>query len=559
MAKHGKRTRPLVVLLVIELLILAGGGILYGYLKISDTSLSELFNPSPAGDVISAFTEKALTAEQTGLNREEDKLNRKGEKYRKPLYQEMKRLMDLYSNEELSYDQLIRCMRSYRLFAEASGQADKYLSYADSIQAGREAYQEGIACAAKEDYAAALDCFKQVDSEDPIYSEKAEQEKEKMIRKLIENAPEKVNEYLCLYKIDEARALLGELLAAAPEDSALNGLQQTIDEYEAFQTELVEYTGPVEHVFTHCLIAFPELCYSSPSMTKSLDTDCITPHEFTLILENLYEKGYILIDINLLLDESGDRDRVAKLMLPRGKKPLILSVDDVVYDARKMHTGMVDKLVVDDRGRVLSYTKTAGGDEIYSYENEVFPIVDSFVREHPDFSFQGARGTLCLTGFQGIFGYRTQTGAPEGTDSEAEKEGALQVVAALKEEGWNFASHGYGHYHMDQIPFSKAEYDTTSWQAEVASLVGPTKVMAWPYGGHVRSGKLHELLYDTGFRIFCGVGAKPYLAQEPDGLGIFQDRKALDGYSLRNRREMYMYLFDTEAVWDPLRPREVTW
>ncbi|MFR5071844.1 MAG: polysaccharide deacetylase family protein [Bianqueaceae bacterium] len=219
---------------------------------------------------------------------------------------------------------------------------------------------------------------------------------------------------------------------------------------------------------------------------------------------------------------------------------------------------MVDKLVVDDRGRVLSYTKTAAGDEIYSYENEVFPIVDSFVREHPDFSFQGARGTLCLTGFQGIFGYRTQTGAPEGTDREAEKEGALQVVAALKEEGWNFASHGYGHYHMDQIEYSKVEYDTASWQAEVASLVGPTKVMVWPYGGHVRSGKIHELLYDTGFRIFCGVGAKPYLAREPDGLGIFQDRKALDGYSLRNRREMYLYLFDTEEVWDPLRPKDVS-
>ncbi|MBC8543359.1 polysaccharide deacetylase family protein [Bianquea renquensis] len=559
MAKRGKAARPLVVLLVIELLILAGGGILYGYLKISNTSLSELFNSRTAGDVISAFTEKALTAEQTGLNKEEGKLNRKGEKYRKPLYQEMKRIMDMYCNEELSYDQLVRCMRSYQLFAEASGQAGKYLSYANSIQAGREAYREGVAYAAKEDYTGALECFKRVDSEDPIYSEKAEQEKEKMIQKLIEIAPEKVNEYLCQYKIEEARAFVGELFAASPDDPALNGLDQTINEYEAFQTELVEYTGPVEHVFTHCLIAFPELCYSSPSMTKSLDTDCVTPHEFALILENLYEKGYILIDINLLLDESGEGDRVAKLMLPKGKKPLVLSVDDVVYDARKMHTGMVDKLVVDDRGRVLSYTKTAAGDEIYSYENEVFPIVDSFVREHPDFSFQGARGTLCLTGFQGIFGYRTQTGAPEGTDREAEKEGALQVVAALKEEGWNFASHGYGHYHMDQIEYSKVEYDTASWQAEVASLVGPTKVMVWPYGGHVRSGKIHELLYDTGFRIFCGVGAKPYLAREPDGLGIFQDRKALDGYSLRNRREMYLYLFDTEEVWDPLRPKDVSW
>ena len=73
MAKRGKAARPLVVLLVIELLILAGGGILYGYLKISNTSLSELFNSRTAGDVISAFTEKALTAEQTGLNKEEPK------------------------------------------------------------------------------------------------------------------------------------------------------------------------------------------------------------------------------------------------------------------------------------------------------------------------------------------------------------------------------------------------------------------------------------------------------------------------------------------------------
>ena len=203
MAKRGKAARPLVVLLVIELLILAGCGILYGYLKISNTSLSELFNSRTAGDVISAFTEKALTAEQTGLNKEEGKLNRKGEKYRKPLYQEMKRIMDMYCNEELSYDQLVRCMRSYQLFAEASGQAGKYLSYANSIQAGREAYREGVAYAAKEDYTGALECFKRVDSEDPIYSEKAEQEKEKMIQKLIEIAPEKVNEYLCQYKIED--------------------------------------------------------------------------------------------------------------------------------------------------------------------------------------------------------------------------------------------------------------------------------------------------------------------------------------------------------------------
>ncbi|MFQ9801315.1 MAG: hypothetical protein ACLR23_23140 [Clostridia bacterium] len=356
-----------------------------------------------------------------------------------------------------------------------------------------------------------------MDSEDPIYSEKAEQEKEKMIQKLIEIAPEKVNEYLCQYKIEEARAFVGELFAASPDDPALNGLDQTINEYEAFQTELVEYTGPVEHVFTHCLVAFPELCYSSPSMTKSLDTDCVTPHEFALILENLYEKGYILIDINLLLDESGEGDRVAKLMLPKGKKPLVLSVDDVVYDARKMHTGMVDKLVVDDRGRVLSYTKTAAGDEIYSYENEVFPSSTKLCqRSTPDAGFPGGAGHAMPYGIPGDLrvpdANRRAGGDRQGS---GEKRARCGWLRQLKEEGWNFASHGYGHYHMDQIEYSKVEYDTASWQAEVASLVGPTKVMVcgpMAVSGLSGPARSTNCCMTRGFRIFCGVGAKPYLA-----------------------------------------------
>ena len=76
---------------------------------------------------------------------------------------------------------------------------------------------------------------------------------------------------------------------------------------DRYEESLVSYSGPVEHVFTHCLIAYPEICYSSPEMMKSLDTDCLTPKEFTKIIQSLYDQGYILIDINSL--EMCIRDR----------------------------------------------------------------------------------------------------------------------------------------------------------------------------------------------------------------------------------------------------------
>ncbi|MFQ9739281.1 MAG: hypothetical protein ACLR06_17395 [Christensenellaceae bacterium] len=43
---------------------------------------------------------------------------------------------------------------------------------------------------------------------------------------------------------------------------------------------------------------------------------------------------------------------------------------------------------------------------------EFVPIVEEFVAKHPDFSYRGARGTIFLTGFDGILGYRTQRDSP---------------------------------------------------------------------------------------------------------------------------------------------------
>ncbi|MCD8021977.1 MAG: polysaccharide deacetylase, partial [Lachnospiraceae bacterium] len=38
---------------------------------------------------------------------------------------------------------------------------------------------------------------------------------------------------------------------------------------------------------------------------------------------------------------------------------------------------------------------------------DLVPWIDSFVDLHPDFSYHGHKGTIALTGYEGVLGYRT--------------------------------------------------------------------------------------------------------------------------------------------------------
>ena len=124
------------------------------------------------------------------------------------------------------------------------------------------------------------------------------------------------------YKIDEARALLQKVFHNDMADAGFETRMQKIDAYESYQTDLVLYTGVIEHMFTHCLIAFPDICYAGNAMTKSLDRDCVTPYEFKKIILSLYKNNYVLVDANLIADitDSGVKLHSA-LMIPKGKKP----------------------------------------------------------------------------------------------------------------------------------------------------------------------------------------------------------------------------------------------
>lgn len=325
------------------------------------------------------------------------------------------------------------------------------------------------------------------------------------------------------------------------------------------EPEVVPYEGPVEHIFFHPLIVYPERAFDGDRMAQGYDDWFVTVPEFQSVLSDLYRNGYVLVDIRSLYEEIPGNGgapaaiRLKRLMLPPGKKPLVLSVDDANYYTYMRENGNAYKLVLDGEGRVAAYSVAPDGRERISREDEIVPILDAFVEEHPDFSYKGAKGVLAVTGYEGVLGYRTHE--EESPEYALEKEAALQVIERLKATGWSFASHSWGHPNAEQADMARLTADTERWKREVEPLTGPTPVYIYPYGARLRhDDPKFRLLMDAGFKLFCGVGPGPYLRTDTTTGTVEMDRRHVDGVALRTQGKRLAPLFDVKKAFDSRRP-----
>ena len=176
----------------------------------------------------------------------------------------------------------------------------------------------------------------------------------------------------------------------------------------------VAWNDIVEHLFFHPVVAYPELAFDGDSQADGIDDWMVTVDEYNKILQSVYDNGYILVDINDVWSETTGEDGQPKMVrntlyIPEGKKPLIISYDDVNYYDYMLKDGFTYKLIIGDDGLLWSWGKDPQGNEVVSQDLDALTILDKFVRQHPDFSPFGAKGSLSLTGYQGILGYRTNT------------------------------------------------------------------------------------------------------------------------------------------------------
>lgn len=355
------------------------------------------------------------------------------------------------------------------------------------------------------------------------------------------------------YYYDEALECLTHIPEEFSEDPEVT---QAVTSYTEARDAFVPYEQPVRHIFFHSLIVDTDLAFDGDYMENGYNYWMTTVDEFKAILEELYANQYILIDIHDLCEEQTSEDgsvvlASAQPMVPEGKIPLVLSVDDVNYYEYMKTDGFARNLMLDEEGNVKNlYIDEEGNESIGDYD--VVPILDAFVEEHPDFSLRGAKGLLALTGYEGALGYRTND--VENPSLEQDKETARAVAARLKETGWQFACHGYGHKHTAQISYDTLAADTSRWREEVGSLVGDTDVYIYPYGEEIEypSDKL-SLLQSQGFRYFCGVWSTQAFVSVKDTY-VRQTRCNLDGFTMKTRPEAVADLIDVSKVLDPSRP-----
>ena len=115
-------------------------------------------------------------------------------------------------------------------------------------------------------------------------------------------------------------------------------------EYAKAETNMVTWSDPsqITVLSFHTLIADPSRAFTNAAYGTAYNRNFVTTGEFSKILQQLYDKGYILVSLSDLVSIQESNDGKAQvealsLRLPLGKKPLLLVQTNANY-----YTYMVD-------------------------------------------------------------------------------------------------------------------------------------------------------------------------------------------------------------------------
>ena len=413
-----------------------------------------------------------------------------------------------------------------------------------------------------------------------------------------------------MYDYDGAIAYIQAEVPDYENDPGLLALVQTCNAEKLLLVKWKDNTQ-ITHVFFHSLIEDNQVAFSS-SKSSEYNQVMTTIPEFNKIMESMYERGFVLVHLSDIckmesLPDGTQQMKMQPIYLPEGKKPFVLSIDDLsYYEYMKESGGFANRLVVTEKGNVvceMDVTQEDGSVTQVRGNFDVVPLLDAFVEEHPDFSYHGAKGTIALTGYNGIFGYRTSeisygSKDPNKVDLtiyerwpstyvyhnehiEEDRAKAREVAEALKNTGWKFASHTWGHMDMskerdggDGNPTERFYRDTEWWEQEVKPLLGDVDIIIFAFGadigswrGYTDDNKAYLHLKEKGFNYFCNVDSSQHAwvqySATAGGSGYFrQGRRNLDGQLLYKailypENEILSDLCDPLEVFDRDRPLPV--
>ncbi|MBO5869038.1 MAG: hypothetical protein J6Q54_09030 [Oscillospiraceae bacterium] len=345
---------------------------------------------------------------------------------------------------------------------------------------------------------------------------------------------------------------------------------QRYADYAKAAKEMVLWDDPnqVLNLSFQPLIADPDRAFADETYGTSFYNNYITVDEFAKILQQLYENGYILIrysDIRV-------QDDTMELYLPKGKKPLIITETHVNYNTYmidgdgdklpdKDGSGFASKLILDENGNLSCEMVDSNGQTVTG-AYDIVPILESFIATHPDFSYRGARAVLALSGYDGLFGYRTGSAAEEYFGKAYRDQQAADVanvIQAVKDTGYELACYTYenepyGNYSADRI---RSEMEL--WADEVTPLLGNLTLFVFSRNSDIAengvaySDSKFEVLKEFGFTDFVGFSTdgKPWFNSYDTHSRM--GRILVTGSNIANHADWFSGVFDAYSVKDNAR------
>jgi len=360
-------------------------------------------------------------------------------------------------------------------------------------------------------------------------------------------------------------------------------LTELIPKYEQLDSTLVSYpdVDQITHVFFHSLIVDNDRCFDGDDREAGYNQYMTTTYEFEAMLQAMYDKGYILVspyDIAYEVEGvSGSYFAYGDIRIPEGRIPFLMSQDDLNYYgymignadgkneipvfATPEGDGFASRLVIGEDGYPTCEYMDANGNITYG-DYDLVPILEKFIQEHPDFSYHGARAILGMTGYEGVFGYRTKPSYETALGSERyaqEVAAAKEVAQCLRDHGWILASHSYGHPAYGNITDEKVAIDSDKWEDTVQPIIGDCDVILYPHGSDIAGVEQYSFdnakfaaLYEDGYRYFFNVDGSKYWCQL--GANYYRaGRRNLDGYRMYYNPDKLNDLFEVSEVIDPER------
>ena len=346
-------------------------------------------------------------------------------------------------------------------------------------------------------------------------------------------------------------------------------------EYAQSATKMMEWKDPtgIPNLSFHCLVADPARAYANKDLGGKYNQNFVTTDEFQRILESLYANHYVLVDFDSFVERSEGLDgtetfAIKPILLPEDKKPVMLtetlvSYYDYMIDSNKDGkpdaggAGFASRLVVDANGDIKAEMVDKDGNTMVG-DFDLVPILETFLKEHPDFSYRGSRAILAPTGEQGIFGYRIQTSVISDpkfgqTYYNEQVQGAKELVQALRDKGYTMASYTYGNKNYGQVNANQITEDLQSWDTQITPVIGNTDIMVFAQGGDIGdyTGTKYKALYDKGYRFFVGQSDKPFA--DVSNSYVRQKRLMVTGSNMFWNGKMFSGMFDTAAVLNSMR------